>query len=425
MSRGSARFSESPSWSDWLAYLAYAAWQAVASPVLIPRSLLRARRRGQHGIQLRRALQLPWRSQPVDLLIVGNWTGETRIAWQAAEELSGVAPRRAVLAGTRSAGSLSPRAGAMTGWAPYGSLPSALLCLARYRPKRVWLVRRNEQHHLAFWCWALGIPVQVADAFLTEEDERRVRRWRPWDRWRIRAIHSWGVPSPAQSERLRRLGVPADRIHLVGPNLGCALPSDEDLAEGRASYRARLGAGPRVRVILAGSTHPSDEPVVMDAFLNMDLPDRLLVVAPRRAERAPDVIAALGRQGLRVRRWSDSPSGPADAVVVDTTGELGRLYAAADAAFVGGSFDPRLGGHTPAEPLAAGVPVAMGPETEQQRPIVESAASLGILRVVSSAEELAESWREWLGDPSVRERCKEFARSQTGAFLRFWRAARE
>ncbi len=390
--------------------------------MLVVRSVLRAGRRGQRGLLLRRALLLPWRRTPVDLLIVGNWTGETRAAWLAAEQTAHPAPRRAVLAGTRDAGALPRRGGAAAGWAPFASLPSALFCLARYTPRRVWLIRRNEQHHLAFWCWALGIPVDVVDAFLTEDDERRISRWRPWDRWRMRAVRRWGVPDREQADRLVRLGVPPERIVLVGPSLGCAVPSDEELAELRSVLRARLGARPSTAVVVAGSTHPSDEPVVVEAFLRLGLPDRLLAIAPRRVERSGELIQALERSGLRARLWSDVSSGEVDAVVVDTVGELGRLYAAADVAFVGGSFDPKLGGHTPAEALAAGVPVAMGPELEQQRPLADAAAREGVLRVVRTPEELAQAWRGWQADPSAGRRCRDLARSQGEAFGRFWRA---
>ncbi len=175
-------------------------------------------------------------------------------------------------------------------------------------------------------------------------------------------------------------------------------------------------------MVVAGSTHPSDEPVVLEAFLRLGLPDRLLAIAPRRVERSGELIQALERSGLRARRWSDPGSGEADAVVVDTVGELSRLYAAADVAFVGGSFDPALGGHTPAEALAAGVPMAMGPELEQQRPLADAAAQEGVLRVVRTPEELAQAWRDWLADRSAGRRCRDLARSQGEAFGRFWRA---
>jgi len=52
-----------------------------------------------------------------------------------------------------------------------------------------------------------------------------------------------------------------------------------------------------------------------------------------------------------------------DVLVVDTLGQLMRLYSAADVAFVGGSLLP-YGGHNPLEPASYGIPVLFGPHME-------------------------------------------------------------
>lgn len=59
---------------------------------------------------------------------------------------------------------------------------------------------------------------------------------------------------------------------------------------------------------------------------------------------------------------------PADASVVllDTTGELARELRGAEWAFVGGTFDPALGGHSPWDAARAGVPVVGGPHVHAQ-----------------------------------------------------------
>ena len=49
-------------------------------------------------------------------------------------------------------------------------------------------------------------------------------------------------------------------------------------------------------------------------------------------------------------------------MLLDTTGELAACLAGARATFVGGTFDPRIGGHSPWEAARQGVPVVAGPE---------------------------------------------------------------
>jgi 3-deoxy-D-manno-octulosonic-acid transferase len=79
------------------------------------------------------------------------------------------------------------------------------------------------------------------------------------------------------------------------------------------------------------------------------------------------MIEALARLGLRGHRKTNLPSGPLgsdDVVVVDTFGELNRLYAIASVAFLGGTTYVRneLGlGQNPIEPLIQGCRLFFGP----------------------------------------------------------------
>jgi 3-deoxy-D-manno-octulosonic-acid transferase len=75
-------------------------------------------------------------------------------------------------------------------------------------------------------------------------------------------------------------------------------------------------------------------------------------------------------------------------LVVDTVGELGTLYAAAQAVLVGGSLVP-FGGHNVIEPAALGLPVLVGPHHDNFAGIVASFRARGALTVVRDAGELA------------------------------------
>jgi 3-deoxy-D-manno-octulosonic-acid transferase len=57
-------------------------------------------------------------------------------------------------------------------------------------------------------------------------------------------------------------------------------------------------------------------------------------------------------------------------LLLDTFGELARIYRYATAAFIGGTLVP-IGGHNPIEPAASGVPVCFGPSMSNFREIAE------------------------------------------------------
>ena len=62
------------------------------------------------------------------------------------------------------------------------------------------------------------------------------------------------------------------------------------------------------------------------------------------------------------------PDSSSQVVLVDTTGDLASLYAAADVAFVGGSL-VSIGGHNLLEPASFGLPVLTGPSYFNARDI--------------------------------------------------------
>ena len=161
----------------------------------------------------------------------------------------------------------------------------------------------------------------------------------------------------ADAGRFRALGAGAVR-QLGNLKLDTLAAADD---EARADIRSKLGLPADRPVFVAGSVREGEEALVVKAVteIRAQVQGLYAVVAPRHPERVA-LVCDLGRQaGLKVCRRSRMEDG-ADLVVVDTMGELFRLYGAADVAFVGGSLVD-LGGQNVLEPAVWGVPVVHGP----------------------------------------------------------------
>jgi 3-deoxy-D-manno-octulosonic-acid transferase len=108
----------------------------------------------------------------------------------------------------------------------------------------------------------------------------------------------------------------------------------------------------------------------------------------------------------------------ANAYLLDTIGELSALYAHARIAFIGGSLVAR-GGHNPIEAWASGVPVVVGPHTENFREVTEQGEKLGIATRIAAGEELAACIERELSDPAkldaAGKRAREFVAANRGA----------
>jgi 3-deoxy-D-manno-octulosonic-acid transferase len=191
-----------------------------------------------------------------------------------------------------------------------------------------------------------------------------------------------------------------------------APPADQAL-------RAAIGPGP---LLVGGSTHPGEEEALLDAWRALasgPAPGLRLVLAPRHADRAPDVLDNVRRSGASAALRSKGAAS-AEVAIVDTTGELGALYSLADLVFVGGTL-ARVGGHNLVEPVQAGKVVVHGPHTQNQRAQERLLAPRGVLRRVESARELRPALERLWQDPA-RHRAAEDARDwlalQRGAAAR-------
>jgi len=144
--------------------------------------------------------------------------------------------------------------------------------------------------------------------------------------------------------------------------------------------------------------------------LQREFPDLLLVVAPRHAERARAVRAALEQIGVRVALRSQTTiiDGPIDCLLLDSTGEVANWYAAATVAFVGKSLTTR-GGQNPVEPIVARVPVIFGPNMENFTALAKALVSKNGAIQVHDAVTLQGAVAKLLRDGEGRRRLVENA----------------
>ncbi|CAN5160900.1 glycosyltransferase N-terminal domain-containing protein [soil metagenome] len=210
-----------------------------------------------------------------------------------------------------------------------------------------------------------------------------------------------GAISADDADRLIALGVPASRVTITGD-------TRYDQVWARA-HGADVGSGPCTSLgrdrptLVAGSTWPSDEAVLLPAWtrLGARVPDARLIIAPH--EPTPQHVAAIEQwasgAGLRWARLGDATV-ETDIVIVDRVGVLGDLYALASVAYVGGAFHSS-GLHSVLEPAAFGAPVLFGPRYMDSRDAVllrdEDAAVS-----VADADALVSAIVHWLGSGSDR-----------------------
>ncbi len=257
------------------------------------------------------------------------------------------------------------------------------------------------------------VPVVLVNGRLSDRSFRRYRRFIGFFRPFIRSVSHFCMQTKEDKQRILELGAASERVNWVG-NLKFDYHRAVSPRQSRLNKAldGMLRRRPGDLLLVCGSTKPGEEEHLarIASRLRADGSSLKLILAPRHPHRGGEVAGLLGRAGFATVRRSaieidSTPLPAADAVVLDTIGELAGLYEIADLVFVGGSLVPE-GGQNVIEPAAFGKPILFGPHMDNFREIATMFTSNYAALQVQSPEELEvrlsdlmkdEHAREWLG----------------------------
>jgi 3-deoxy-D-manno-octulosonic-acid transferase len=367
-------------------------------------SLLRARvRRGKEDpARLGERLGRPSLPRPAGPLawLHGASVGEALSLLPLAHDLAEARPDLTVLitSGTRTAAELLAQrlpAHVLHQYAPVDGPAAARRFLGHWRPDLAVFVESELWPNLLIEARRRRIPMALLSAKLSDTSLRNWGRLANAARTLFSAFALVLAQDERSAARLGGLGIAvaglADLKFGAGP-----LPAD---AAALGALRAELDARP---VLLAASTHPGEDELVLDRFAALPA-GPLLVIVPRHPERGPAIAALAAARGLAVsRQGAGEPIGAAQVRVADALGELGLWYRLAGLAVVAGSLVEGVGGHNPLEPARLGCPFVSGPHVANWR-----GAYAGLLECDATALVPASELGDWLaagagGAPRLR-----------------------
>jgi 3-deoxy-D-manno-octulosonic-acid transferase len=288
-------------------------------------------------------------------------------------------------------------------YVPY-DLPDAVRrFLDRVRPEVAVIAETEFWPNIFAECGRRQIPLLLVNGRVSQASLRGYLRVPRITRAMLANADLLCAQTRVDAQRLRNLGAPEELIHVTG-NLKFDVELPARLLEEAAELRS--GWGRQRPVLIAASTHRGEEGQVLDAFarLRERTPALLLVLVPRHPERFQSVARMCRRRGYAVALRSRTPGAlpPGTQVLVgDTMGELQRLYAASDVAFIGGSLVPH-GGQNLLEACAVRVPVVFGPHMFHFEEISAMALERGAARQVHDVDGLVGAVSLYLAQPELR-----------------------
>ncbi|MBM2841386.1 MAG: kdtA [Bacteroidetes bacterium] len=277
-------------------------------------------------------------------------------------------------------------------------------------PNHIWELERRS------------IPTLIANATMRRQTKRRIPIIRNFHHHMYNALTRILTVSPEDAEVFSTFGLDRPVIQSIGD-------TRYDQVSARSTEARKRHIMPRniienKHVIVAGSTWPEDEIVLLPAALELlnEIPGLLLILVPH--EPTIEHIEDLERQlfgttpSIRFSALNEYNNEP--VIIVDSIGILLILYAYAEIAFIGGSF--RQGIHNVLEAAVYGIPVIFGPRhRNSQEPLhlVERGGGF----IVNDSSEMHRTLRNLLEDSSARTtaggRAAQFVQSNVGATERF------
>jgi 3-deoxy-D-manno-octulosonic-acid transferase len=249
-----------------------------------------------------------------------------------------------------------------------------------------------------------NVPITIINAKLSRRALRRYMFFRPAMSSIVQGLSLVCVQSRTFSRRFEMLGVPCERIEIMGNIKFDSLPFPPD--DSVEMLRQKMGIPFNTPIFVAGSTRPGEEQIISRAFVNVlrVIPKAVMILAPRHLNRVPEVETTLQNCGLSyVTRTSGKTLSEAmcNVLILDTMGELIDAFGLADIAFVGGSLR-NFGGHNPLEPAAIGKPVLFGPYMEQtgSKELIFAGAAL----LVHDEKEITKMLISLVNDATIREK---------------------
>ncbi len=268
------------------------------------------------------------------------------------------------------------------------------------------------------------IPILIANGRMTEQSCRRYRIYPGL--WR--SLSPDAVLAISEEDAGRFRGLFPDAAVSAIPNIKFDAVTIAHREKGDST-----GSGPPLfpedaPFLVFGSVREPEEADVgkMIGHILHKVPNAVIGLFPRHMHRIGAWKKLLSEKDLPwiLRSGTQGSVSPGTVILWDTFGELTRAYAAAQAAFVGGSLAP-LGGQNFLEPLAYGIVPVIGPWWDNFFWVGQEIIDQGLLMVVRDWREGADALAQQLRQPqqldSLRKSALHYIRSRQGGTERVCR----
>ena len=260
----------------------------------------------------------------------------------------------------------------------------------------------------------IHVPVMMVNGRISDKSVKQYKHLHSLLRNMIGTVKLFAMQSPIDAEYIMRLGAPQELVTVTGNTKFDQTYTDVSPEE-KQKIIEEMGLSKNDGIFLAGSPPRGEEEAVLQAFkaVRETHPHARLVIAPRELLRTMEVVHLCRKAGFsvttRTKLQNEAPQDE-DIVILDTIGELGKVYSIGDVVFVGGSLVPH-GGHNILEPAAHGKAIIVGSHMFNFKDTYALFKNRDACLTVKNGEELAKQVTRLFDEPEHRHRMEEETRA--------------
>lgn len=283
--------------------------------------------------------------------------------------------------------------------------------LDNINPSMVFIAETEIWPYFAYGCRKRNIPISIINGRISDSTFKTYEKVKLFFKSVFKNFSA--VYTQSEDDRAKYIAVGAEdtKVQVMGNLKFDVKRKDADIQLGQNNFR----------VIIAGSTHSGEDEIVLETFkkLKEKHSDIKLLLAPRHPKRVPDVEVLTKEYGLSYGlRSKDDKFSDCDIIILDTLGELGKMYSICYFAFIGGSFN-KTGGHNPLEAAVYDKPTITGPSIHNFKDIYWTLDKTDAGKIVKTPEELLNYMDKLLSDNDFYNKacqdCKTVFDAQKGA----------
>ena len=272
--------------------------------------------------------------------------------------------------------------------------------LKKVNPTVVLIAETELWPVFSFFCKSKGIYLYTINGRMSDSTYKLYRLLSHFFKMVLSRYTKILTQSEIDRNKLVSIGAPEDRTFVMKNLKFDVKPSTDKVEIGQDGHR----------VIIAGSTHKGEDEIILEIFKNklQKFNDIKLLLVPRHLTRIEQITPIIEKLGLTYGfRSKDNTFNDYDVIILDTMGELSKMYSICDFAFIGGSFN-KTGGHNPLEATVYSKPTITGPSIHNFRDIYWLLSQSNAGKIVKTPAQMDEYIEKLLSDKNLyAQACKD------------------